>query len=288
MTAGLLINGRLVETPGVTVIPPASFGGPVWNQLNPDDYAARPGGISIIVAHTTGGHWPQPVIPGAGRPGHARQILDMWSGRDGGNGAKEHSGATLVVDFDGDVYCCGDIMRCAAYQAQLINARALGIEMCTRPDGSIYDATLDAAAQLVALLTWSGVPGGALLPVPAQMPRGPYRNAPLRRLETDGKQSDGRGLTGAIGHRNQTARRGHGDPGDAIWQRLVALGFEGVDYDGDEDLHLARARQAWLNKEHARRGETWSPLVVDGQCGPASLAAAKRLGFARWRDVPTS
>jgi hypothetical protein len=26
-------------------------------------------------------------------------------------------------------------------------------------------------------------------------------------------------------------------------------------------------------------------LVVDGVCGPASLAAMRRHGFARWRDV---
>jgi hypothetical protein len=54
-----------------------------------------------------------------------------------------------------------------------------------------------------------------------------------------------------------------------------------VDYDGGEDLELGRHRQAAL----VARGER---LEIDGLVGPASLAAARRQGFARWRDVATS
>jgi len=282
---GLLIAGQLVATPGITVIPPASHGGPAWNALDPGDYCARAGEIQLIALHSTGGNWPQPVLPGAGRPGHARQILEMWSGRDHGGGELVHSAAPLVVDYDGTAYCAADIMRCAAYHAQMINGRALGIEMCTTPKGEIYEATLETTAQLVALLTWSGVPGSGLLPIPAQMPRGPYRGQPLRRLELAGKQTDGRDMVGVIGHRDQTGNRGRGDPGDEICRRLAALGFEGVDYDGGEDLELGKRRQAALNAADAKAGNTCRPLVVDGIVGPASLAAARRLGFARWRDV---
>ena len=83
----------------------------------------------------------------------------------------------------------------------------------------------------------------------------------------------------AIGHRDQSSQRGRGDPGDAIWTALAGVGFEGVDFDGGEDLELGRARQRWL----VGRGER---LVVDGIVGPASLGAAGRQGWARWRDVP--
>jgi hypothetical protein len=38
----------------------------------------------------------------------------------------------------------------------------------------------------------------------------------------------------------------HGDPGDVIWTALAALGFEGIDYDGGEDLELGKLRQAAL------------------------------------------
>jgi len=280
-SAGLLIAGELVATPGVTVIPPASHGGPAWNALEPGDYMPRTAPISLVVIHSTGGNWPQSIQPGVGEPGHARQILEMWSGRDHGGGELVHSAAPLIVDYDGTVYCAADIARTAAYHAQAVNARAVGIEMCTYPDGSICQATIDATAQLVALLTWSGLPGSGLLPIPAQMPRGPYRGMPLRRLELAGKQSDGRDVVGVIGHRDQTAQRGRGDPGDAIWTALAALGFEGLDYHGGEDLELVRQRQSAL----AARGEQ---LEVDGLVGPVSLSAARRQGFVRWRDVPAA
>jgi len=273
--AGLLLDGRLVATPGVTVIPPASHGGPAWCRLDSGDYMARPGGVQMIVPHTTGGHWPQPIIPGAGPSGHARQILEMWLGSDRGGGERVNSAAQLATDFDGTIYCACDLLRCAAYHATAVNARAVGIEMCTGPRGELYQATIDATARLIALLTWSGVAGSGLLPIPAQMPRGPYRGAPLRRLELAGKPSDGRDVVGVIGHRDQTSQRGRGDPGDAIWAALAALGFEGVDYDGGEDLTLGRARQHWLGG-----------IVVDGIVGRQSLKAARDAGFARWRDVP--
>jgi len=279
VTGGLLLDGRLVPTPGITVVPPASHGGPAWNALHPGDFMDRTARVSMVALHSTGGNWPQPVVPGAGEPGHARQILEMWSGRDHGGGEGVHSAAPLVVDFDGTVYCAGDVARAAAYHAQAINGRSVGVEMCTYPDGSIRQATLDATAQLVALLTWSGLPGSGLLAIPAQMPRGPYRNAPLRRLELGGHQTDGRDVVGVIGHCHQTGQRGRGDPGDAIWTALAELGFEGLDYDAGEDLDVGRARQRTLNA----RGEQ---LVVDGIVGPASLAAARRQGFARWLDVP--
>lgn len=64
------------------------------------------------------------------------------------------------------------------------------------------------------------------------------------------------------------------------------MGFAGVDYDGGEDLELGERRQRWLNAECSLRGETWSPLAVDGIVGPASLGRARQLGRARWRDVP--
>ena len=288
MSAGLLIDGHLVEVPGLTIVPPADHGGPDWNRLGPDDFAARQHPVSILVLHTTGGHWPQPIIGGGGPAGHARQVIEMWSGADHGGGERDHSGSQLVVDFDGRIYCAGDLTRCAAYHAQAINQRAVGVEMCTRPDGGIYEATLDASAALVAALTHSGGPVSGLLPIPAQMPRGPYRGQPLRRLEIGGVrgvQTDGSGLCGVIGHRDQTGRRGRGDPGDAIWQRLAALGFEGMAYDLGEDLDLGKRRQRALNTLDARAGLTWSPLVVDGVCGGASIAAMRRHGLKRWRDV---
>ncbi len=278
MTApGLLIDGNLVDVPGVTVIPPASQGGPAWNQLHPDDYAARRLSVNLIVLHTTGGRWPQPIIEEPRPGGHAREVLEMWSGADRGGGDRVHSGAQITVDHDGTGCCSVDVVRCAAYHATAVNGRAIGLEMCTYPDGSITRACLRSAAAIVAVLC-------DRLGIPRQMPRGPYRNAPLRRLESGGVQSDGADLVGVIGHRDQTAQRGYGDPGNAIWGELAALGFVGVDYDGREDIELGKGRQRWLNAEHARLGLTWAPLVVDGVLGAASRAAMRRVGGS-WAAV---
>jgi hypothetical protein len=51
--------------------------------------------------------------------------------------------------------------------------------------------------------------------------------------------------------------------------RPLTLGFEGLDYEGGEDLELGRARQAVLVARDER-------IAVDGRVGPESLAAARR------------
>jgi len=280
---GLLINGKLVTVDGLVIYAPASHGGPEYARLNPGDYRERDGAwLRQLVAHSTGGRWPQPILPGAGRPGHAKQILDMWDGADRGGGELVHSAAQLVVDYDGSIVCACDIVRRGAYHAEGSNPHSVGIEMSTMPDGSIYEATLDATARLVAALTWSGMPGAGLLPIPFQMPRGPYRNQPLRRMEFGSgrtrRQLGGPNLVGVVGHRDNTSERGYGDPGNEIFRRLTALGCEGLDYDGLEDIALGKQRQAYLNSRGAR-------LAVDGVCGPGSIAAMERMGYKRWRDV---
>jgi hypothetical protein len=282
---GLLIDGKIVDVPGLSITPPAGppGNGADWARIGSEDCRPRSSGwVRQVIPHTTGGLWPQLVRPGAGKPGHAQQIADMWSGRDRGGGQRIYSAAHLVVDFDGSVACLCDLARIETYHAEGANPWSIGIEMSTHPDGSIQDATLEATATLVAALTWSGAPVSGLFPIPAQMPRGPYRNAPIDRMEVGTgharKQIGGPDIVGVLGHRDETSERGRGDPGDEIWRRLAARGFEGVDYAGREDVLLGRERQSALNA----RGER---LVVDGVVGPASIAAMQRHGFKRWRDV---
>ncbi len=287
---GLLVGGQLVDIPGLTIYAPASVDGPSFNRLSPEDYAMRPSTwVQYLVLHTTGGLWPQPIHVGSGPGGHAREILDMWDGQDRGNGKKIHSGAPLVVDFDGTIYCDQDIVRCAAHAAEGANPSSVSIEMCTLPNGGIYRGTLEATAQLVVALTWGrrGAPG--ILPIPFQIPRVPYANAPLRRCETGNgatrHQLAPSDLVGIIGHRNNTSERGYGDPGEEIFALLANLGAELIDYDAREEQDLAKQRQARLNQLDAKAGVTLRPLVIDGIVGPASINAMKRNGFWRWRDV---
>jgi hypothetical protein len=281
--SGLLVAGALVPVAGLDIIPPASHGGPAWARLDPGDYAMRQTPwIRQIILHTTGGLWPQAVLPGRAPGGHAREIAEMWSGADRGGGERVHSAAQLLVDFDGTVVCLCDLAAIAAYHAEASNHWSIGIEMCTWPKGEISEATLKATARLVDALCWP------LFPIPRQMPRGPYRNEPIARMELPHDALSGQGrrhqlggpnLCGVFGHRDNTSERGAGDPGDAIFKELDLLGFERVDFHTFEDITIGKERQAQLNARGVR-------LTVDGVVGSRSLLAAENLGFARWADVP--
>lgn len=267
---GLIIAGRQVPVGGLAIL---NANDRPWARLHPDDYTMRrTTWVRAIVLHTTGGNWPQAVRPGAGQRGHAQQIAEMWSGADRRGGERVHSGAHLVVDYDGTVACLADLQYHAAYHATTVNDHTIGIEMCTMPDGSIWQATLDATVQMAV------GEGGLceLFGIPPQVHAAPYRNAPVSRLA-----SGGRDAVGIYGHRDQSDQRGRGDPGDRIYELLVAVGAEPLDYGAEEDLDIGRARQRALN---ARGGG----LTVDGLVGPASLAEARRQGYRHWRDVPTS
>jgi hypothetical protein len=278
----LLVDDRLIPVAGLNILPPASHGGPGWCQLHPGDYAPRQTPwVRQIIVHSTGGKWPQRVIPGGGRPGHAEEIADMWRGADRGGGGRVHSAAQLLVDFDGTIACLCDLLKCAAYHAEASNPWSVGIELCTHPDGSIQETTLKAGAKLIDALCWP------VFPIPRQMPRGLYKNQPLSRMEmptptrqnpNGRRQLGGPECVGVFGHRDNTSERGRGDPGDAIFAELTVLGFEAWDFESREDLLVGKERQAKLNARGAR-------LVVDGQVGARSLLAAENQGFARWADV---
>lgn len=282
---GALIAGRAVMIAGVTVLNRSDR---AWCVLGPDDYRVRrsPARPHLIIDHTTGGKWPQRVIPGAGPGGHTERIAKMWGGQDRGGGERIHSGAQILVDFDGIVYCLADLVTQAAYHAEMANDASVGIEHCTTPDGSIYQATIDASVKLhLALCEPGNLSDG--IGIPFQVHAAPYRNAPIARCEVGAKTKDHDGriqstcadLYGILQHRDQTSERGRGDAGDALVTALVASGAEALDYASDEDLRRGKARQEWLRRKGGQ-------IAVDGLVGPMSLAEARRQGFRRWRDVP--
>jgi hypothetical protein len=233
--------------------------------------------VRQIVLHSTKGVWPQQILAGAGPGSSGRVVADFW------RGDPAHSAAQLVVDTDGAIACLCDVGYVEAYHAEASNPWSVGIEMYQVSGGGVYQATLDATARLVMVLC-------AKLGIPPQIHARPYRGDPLARMETGigqaRRQLGGPDVVGILGHRDNTSNRGRGDPGDAIYAAIETAGAEPLDYSVGDDLRVGRARQLALNTLDARAGNTLRPLVVDGLVGPTSLAAAKRLGFARWRDVP--
>jgi hypothetical protein len=269
VTSSVIIDGALVDVP-FRVVHEA--------KLNPGDYRMRAGRPFQIMNHSISGNWPQPLLAGSGPPGVAAHIADIW------DTDPTHSGAHFVVDLDGAVWQLADAVRVEAYHAEGANPYSVGIEMCVTKRDEIYQATIDATVALNLFLC-------ERLGIPPQLHGAAYRGDPLRRMETtvDGvrRNTGGPDCRGIFSHRDNTSRRGRGDAGDNIITALLAAGVEGLDYNHDEDLEIGRRRQAALNALDARAGNTYRPLAVDGLVGPVSLAAAKRLGFVRWRDVPT-
>lgn len=265
MTAsGLLIGGRAIPVAGLDIV---NSNDAKWCVLRPDDYRMRKTKwVRGICVHSTGGRWPMPLDEGPGPGGECERYADIWQTDP------THSAAHLVVDSRGRVACLADLKYVCAYHATSVNDVAVGIEMAQMRDGRIHRATVEATAVLCKAICDH-------MEIPFQFCATPYSGGPLDRLTKGGAD-----CVGIYGHRDQSDQRGRGDPGDAVYIALEAAGAEPLDYSRGQDIEVGKARQRWLNAAPTRAG---SPLVVDGLIGPASLAAARRQGFPRWRDVPT-
>jgi N-acetylmuramoyl-L-alanine amidase len=248
---GLLVNDREIPVEDLVIINPHDA---AWCRLEPKDCAKRPTTwVRQIILHTTKGNWPQRVLPGGGAGGKAKLVADMWCGDP------KPSSAHLVIDNDGAVACLCDLATTQAYHATVSNAWSIGIEMYQESGNGIYEAVYEAALKLVPALCRT-------FGIQFQIPKRPYSGAPLRRMSDGGKL-----CVGVFGHRDNTDRRGRGDPGDEIFARLATIGAEAFDHDAGEDLVVWKARQAELNQHGSR-------LTTDGVPGPATVVALRTSG----------
>jgi hypothetical protein len=249
--SGLLINGREHPVEDLVIVNPRDT---PWCRLDTRDFRRRPTSwVRQIIVHTTNGRTPARVLPGSGPGGKARIIASSWRNEP------KSSAAHLVIDNDGTVACLCDLATVEAFHATVSNPWSIGIEMYQEANTGLYEAVYASAAKLVPALC-------RIFGIQLQIPKLPYRNAPLRRM-ADG----GRNCVGVFGHRDNTNQRGHGDPGDEIFTRLAALGAERFDFDGGEDLTVWRQRQQDLNAGGAS-------LTVDGVAGPGTRDALRAAG----------
>lgn len=249
--SGLLVNGREHPVERLTII---NSNDAAWCRLDPKDFRRRSTSwVRQIILHTTNGEWPQTVLPGAGRGGMAQNNATFWR-RD-----PQSSAAHLIIDNDGTVACLGDLATVEAFHATVSNAWSIGIELVQEGNHGVHEAVYASAVKLVPALC-------RIFGIQFQIPKLPYRNAPLRRMADGGSN-----CVGVFGHRDNTNQRGPGDPGDEIFERLAALGAERFDYDAHEDLEVWKQRQQELNSGGAG-------LTVDGVAGPGTIKALKAAG----------
>jgi hypothetical protein len=250
---GLLVNGTTHAVEGLRILSPNDE---PWCKLAPGDGRPRPTRwVRQIVLHTTNGLWPQPVRPGKGSGGKAKVIAEGWRLE------RRPSAAHLVIDNDGTVACLCDLATVEAFHATVSNAWSIGIELFQEQNGGVHEAVYDSAVKLVPALC-------RIFGIQFQMPKLPYRNAPLRRMMRGGAD-----CVGVFGHRHNTTDRGRGDPGDEIFMRLAAAGAESFDFDAGEDLEAWKLRQQELNLGGAG-------LQVDGVPGPNTAKAIQATGRA--------
>lgn len=263
----IVIDGRPVEIPGLTSTSYLEV--PRLRLRMGEDMARRlEPAVRGIVLHTTKGIpggkdlRPQVLRPGVG-PSVAAGLrcADAWSNSHAG------AGAHLVVDFDGHVSCCADLLREAAYHAGPVNQYTVGIEIYQGRGAELYEGQLDALVLLCDFLTRT-------LGVQRQTPDR-YRQGPIPRLSIAG--AAGRDFYGIYGHRDVSSNRGFGDPGDHAFAWLIKAGYE------DFDIKQYLDARAWGLRQKRHR-----ITPADGIPGPKTVAALLAQGFPHglWVERP--
>ena len=123
-------------------------------------------------------------------------------------------------------------------------------------DAEMYDGQLDVVVQLCDWLT-------RRFGIQRQIPH--RYVGPSRRLMIPEQLL---GVVGVLGHRDLTNRRGPGDPGNAIMNKLGKAGYEPLDFDQRADLDTWRRRQRGLG---ITKG-------VDGVPGPITVRFLRAKG----------
>lgn len=151
----------------------------------------------------------------------------------------------IGIDADGSFGCFADLMTVATYHAGHVNGITVGIELFQETDGTVYEETLHAGADVCDVVT-------RVFGIQRQFPT---ERAICRRfaniVPSDAKTyvpgaNRGRDFSGVYGHRNITRNRGAGDPGDEIFGVLAARGYEAYAVDKGEDVAVWEQRQSDL------------------------------------------
>lgn len=200
----IVLSGQAVELPGSKTFARGEV-------LGVTDGARRWQNPIAVVLHTIHGRRGA-LRPGAGPPGVAERLA-RYQART----ARKVSWH-FTVGLDGAVLQSADPGPWSCWHAGHANAWSVGIEMCQEPKGDLYEATIAATVQLCEALA-------AAYAIPRRVP-GP--RVPVRRWQPVKEGGGEKRWPGFLGHRNLTREKGLGDPGDQVFDALVAAGFERI------------------------------------------------------------
>lgn len=212
---GLIIDGARVPVPGVRV---CTWRDDPKRAPRVTDGATRTVKPVAIVLHTSRGV--RGVVRDGARASTRAETLALYQTRT----AREVSWCA-TVDTDGDVLQQCDAATWTCWHAGHANRWTVGIEMVQHPDtGDLWRAQVDATVAVVRVLCDT-------LGIPRRVPVGADGRPVVGVVPSWQSAAKGGAATrwpGVIGHRHLTTDRGPGDPGDAIFEALLAAGFAGV------------------------------------------------------------
>lgn len=249
---GAIVDGVAEPIPGLDVL---NFRDDPRLRLrwNEDARARKTRWIRQVVLHTTKGipggedKRTQDIRPGLGPPVQAGLRVARWWST-----SPASAGAHLVVDHDGAVACLADLLTDATMHAGHANGTSIGVELFQGAGAELYEGQLLVVVRFCDWLT-------RRFGIQRQIPHAYV--GPSQRLK-----EELRDVVGVLGHRDLSDRRGPGDPGNAVMNRLGLAGYEPLNFDLREDLEIWRRRQRGMG------------LKPDGVPGPITVAALRKLG----------
>lgn len=251
---GLIIGNKQFEIPGLKI--QNWFDNPKMRLKmggNGDGYVRGNKGwiVRNMCFHTTQGKHPVIVNPGVGPDYKMDEIITRsWTG------STRQAGAHIVIDFDGTVVCCSDLLLDATYHATSVNGHSIGYEICQGKTGNTWEIQYEVALRIQDALTLRfGV---------QRLFQDPYEINAIPRI-----RSGAMDVVGAYCHYHQTRSRGLGDCGSHMFERMRSAGYMPVDYSKGADLELGERTQEQLGL----KGDD-----VDGAIGPGTVRLLKAAG----------
>lgn len=236
----IVLNGLKIATPGLETV--SWLDDPHVPQAT--DGSPRTKWIRAIVLHTVHGKI------GALKAGFKASTRAEAYAKYQANTSRDVSW-DYTIDTDGTIIVSNDPLKKFTWQATSVNPFTLGIEFVQDDDGAVYSGQMDAGVKFLDFLTRelakAGHPVPRCVPVTAEGKPVKAEGKPVKGvIPRIAKADTAASVCGIYGHRNQTTNRGPGDPGDHIFNALLAAGYKGFHYETGQDLDFWKGIQQQL------------------------------------------